>query len=395
MRIGVGKAGAANSAPMAAVVVTKGMAAAGAKIRTPYDVLGLPWNASDGAIRTAFRKAAKARHPDLNAGDPTAEQQFRQVIAAYNMLKTPQQRAAYDQYLGNSRREIVRRSATPIVAGLASGTIVALMVWLSVWLPNRQELPGPPQTPRIAAAKISQPASQQVVADDSGARRGGDVGRESDSGADAPNTRLPHDWPRHLQQSARSLHPTASHPEPEVLLAREWQQVQARGNPRTIWAFTVRNPDAPESELARSRLIALIDAAEDVSLLHVLRLVATDAIAERARERLIRLGVLALPKEDSVASGAPSSNSLLPASVDETIKAGNRNQQSAKQQRSPTQQRVPNQQPAAKHQRPDDRKVSNAQETACAAVLQGRCLGRDPDPSVRFMIQHDASLVND
>src|SRR5262245_36471898 len=56
------------------------------KTRTPYDVLGVPRNASDKTIRAAFRKTAKVLHPDLNAGDPAVEQRLRQVIAAYEIL---------------------------------------------------------------------------------------------------------------------------------------------------------------------------------------------------------------------------------------------------------------------------------------------------------------------
>ena len=328
MLAGVAKARAPNLTPMAAVVVRKGMAAA--QMKTLYDVLGVPRNASDRAIRTAFCKVAKACHPDLNAGDPTAEEQLKRIIAAYDMLKKPERRAAYDQYLRDRRRERVRRFAEPAVAGLVSGSIVALTVWLLVGLPNMQEASGPPQTPSIAAAKISQPASQQVAAaDDSGGRPEGEGGREIDGGADAPNQRFPDDGAPHLQQSVGGLQPTASPPEPQAQLAGEWDQVQARGDPVAIWAFTVRNPDAPETEVARSKLVALIDAAEDVSLLHLLRLVATEEIAERAKQRLIRLGALAVAKEDRVGSGAPSSNSLLQPSVGETIKAVSREQPAA------------------------------------------------------------------
>jgi hypothetical protein len=124
-----------------------------------------------------------------------------------------------------------------------------------------------------------------------------DGGRKSDWVSAAPNRRFPGDPPRHLQQSASSLPPTAGSPEPPALLAKEWEQVQASDDPRAIWAFAVRNPHATESAVARSKLVALIDAAEDVSLLHVLRLVATDAIAERAQQRLVHLGALARDPE--------------------------------------------------------------------------------------------------
>jgi len=93
-------------------------------------------------------------------------------------------------------------------------------------------------------------------------------------------------------------------------LAMEWERVAASGDPKAIWAFAVRNPDTPQSELARSRLLELIETADDVPLLNVLRLVASHAVAERARDRLMRLGALAT-KEDI----APSSNPGVPIEV--------------------------------------------------------------------------------
>src|SRR5262245_16770757 len=305
-------------------------------MKTSYDVLGVRPNASDETIKVAFRKAAKACHPDLNAGDPTAELQLRQVIAAYEILKKPERRAAYDWYLRISRRSSVRGLAMAAVATLLSGIGVPLVVWLLVSLSNTQEASGPPQTSSIAAAKV-EPSSQQVAAPDSGGPQEGDVS-ERDWGA--PNERLP-DRPRHLQQSASGPHPTGGRPESQTLLAEEWEHVQASDDPRAIWAFVVRNPDAPESELARSKLIAMIDTAEDVYLLHLLRLVATDAIAERAQERLVHLGALAVAKEDEgqVASPVPSSSSLekrerlrLPqTSVGKTVKAVNREDAAVRQ----------------------------------------------------------------
>lgn len=50
---------------------------------------------------------------------------------------------------------------------------------------------------------------------------------------------------------------------------------------------------------------------------------------------------------------------------------------------------------AAKQRRPNSRKQLTSEVSPCAWVRLGRCLGRDPDPTVRFMIRHDSSLVND
>ena len=65
--------------------------------RNPYDVLGVDKNASDDDIRKAFRKLSKKYHPDLNKA-PDAEAKFKEVNAAYEILKDPQKRAQYDQY---------------------------------------------------------------------------------------------------------------------------------------------------------------------------------------------------------------------------------------------------------------------------------------------------------
>ena len=103
---------------------------------SPYDILGVPQNANDATIKTAFHRTAKACHPDLHAADPTAEQRLRQAVAAYEVLKNPEQRAALDRHLKAclqaSRRRMAQRFALPALAGLASAGAVAFVVWLSV-----------------------------------------------------------------------------------------------------------------------------------------------------------------------------------------------------------------------------------------------------------------------
>lgn len=66
--------------------------------RDYYEVLGIARSADDQAIKSAFRKQAKEFHPDRNPGDATAEQKFKEVNEAYEVLKDPQRRAAYDQF---------------------------------------------------------------------------------------------------------------------------------------------------------------------------------------------------------------------------------------------------------------------------------------------------------
>ena len=66
--------------------------------RDYYEVLGVSRTASDQELKAAYRKLAKCFHPDANPGDKTAEHAFKEVAEAYDALKDPQKRAAYDRF---------------------------------------------------------------------------------------------------------------------------------------------------------------------------------------------------------------------------------------------------------------------------------------------------------
>lgn len=63
-----------------------------------YQVLGVAKNASEAEIKKAYRKLAMKYHPDRNPNDKTAEENFKQVKEAYEVLSNAQKRAAYDQF---------------------------------------------------------------------------------------------------------------------------------------------------------------------------------------------------------------------------------------------------------------------------------------------------------
>jgi DnaJ-class molecular chaperone len=62
----------------------------------PYDVLGVPSSASAAEIQKAYRKLAKKLHPDLNPGDKGAEEKFKEVTAAYDLLGDAEKRKRFD-----------------------------------------------------------------------------------------------------------------------------------------------------------------------------------------------------------------------------------------------------------------------------------------------------------
>src|SRR6266516_8113194 len=62
-----------------------------------YDTLGVPRKAAADDIRKAYRKLARKYHPDLNPGDKSSEDRFKNVQEAYDVLSDSKKRQMYDQ----------------------------------------------------------------------------------------------------------------------------------------------------------------------------------------------------------------------------------------------------------------------------------------------------------
>jgi len=72
--------------------------------RSPYDVLGVPRTATDDEVKKAYRKLARENHPDANQGDAAAEERFKEIQSAYDVLSEPEKRKRFDTFGANGAR---------------------------------------------------------------------------------------------------------------------------------------------------------------------------------------------------------------------------------------------------------------------------------------------------
>ncbi|MEH2544340.1 curved DNA-binding protein CbpA [Bradyrhizobium sp. AZCC 2262] len=98
---------------------------------TLYDLLGaLPSDDAEG-LRTAFRKAAKSTHPDINPDNPDAALRFRELVRAYDILTDTEQRATYDQLLAIALQPPAAATAVrtyEVIGKVASNTMAATVI---------------------------------------------------------------------------------------------------------------------------------------------------------------------------------------------------------------------------------------------------------------------------
>jgi curved DNA-binding protein CbpA len=126
-------------------------------MKTLYDLLGAGADDDAEGLRNAFRKAAKANHPDLHAGDRNAAIRFREIVEAYDILRDAAQRAAYDRLLKFERERFRRRlksTASYLVRNVVSDAIA--VVGLAIVLGGGYTLFAYVSKTPIEAAKLAE-----------------------------------------------------------------------------------------------------------------------------------------------------------------------------------------------------------------------------------------------
>ncbi len=120
----------------------------------PYATLGVKRDASQDDIRLAYRKLAKKHHPDLNPGNPKAEEQFKTVSAANELLSNAEKRARYDAgEIDAAGQERPPQPSTGIMPKVNQAAVIARLV------PVRRPVDG---MPRILVT-CSAPCSGAIV----------------------------------------------------------------------------------------------------------------------------------------------------------------------------------------------------------------------------------------
>jgi curved DNA-binding protein CbpA len=283
-----------------------------------YEVLGTTSKADDEQIKSAFRNLAKTFHPDLNAGDETAEERFKEVKQAYEVLRDPGARATYDTYLAYKRsgaRQRLRKAVATMSAAfvLSTATSFFLIIWLrGERFPLAQEQEH--ATERLSESVPDVPIPRPVNGDDSAAgRQGGDAGMATASSmgpirvaeiGPTPESRL--DSVDHIADtrleavgSSSPRSPTEAELGQALRLLNKGEQFLAQGNIVIAREYFARAAELG-SPVAALRLAETYDPQESGFLAYGLRRDSSEARkwyeravelgASEAEEKLRRLG---------------------------------------------------------------------------------------------------------
>jgi curved DNA-binding protein CbpA len=97
-------------------------------MKTLYDVLGVRPDADPETVKTAFRRAVKAHHPDLQGRDAAASEQIKIIIAANEVLGDPERRAAYDEDLAFDRALALSEWLTVIIRSASALAVLGVVL---------------------------------------------------------------------------------------------------------------------------------------------------------------------------------------------------------------------------------------------------------------------------
>lgn len=243
-------------------------------MQTLYDLLGARRDDDAESLKKAYRNAVKANHPDFHADDPGAAERFRQITAAYDILRDPAQRAAYDRTLDPPReppaptppppapprrRFFVSGFFVSAVSVTAATTVILTGVFLLYGRISHVLEGATDRTPSQTNAVAGQPTvlEQPIVAAPgaaSPAARGGSAPRAPGNATAAPATGS--------STAATEPRPDTAAPEDTTAL-QPWQQSAPAPPRRGIYVAKpdvdvsgVNRPSAPEkrdgASLARS-----------------------------------------------------------------------------------------------------------------------------------------------
>ncbi len=110
--------------------------------RDPYELLGVPRKASGDDVRKAYRRLARQHHPDANPGAPEAEERFKEIQQAYEVLSNPEKRRQHDERFRASARTSRAGSRTGTRTGTVGSSTNTSQVDLADLLAKLGAVPG-------------------------------------------------------------------------------------------------------------------------------------------------------------------------------------------------------------------------------------------------------------